>query len=183
MIYALLMTLENDDDRDFMLYIYDHYYDLMAKHALQIVQDRSLMEDMVHEAFVKLIKYIKKLRMLESYNLPSYLVYTMRSVCINYLNKSSTKREASGLQEDYMGEITDRVDHVEEQVLTAIDIEKLAECLSRLPEKDRNLLSFKYFLDMSDEEIASTMGIKQEYVRVYIHRARKKALHIMREGL
>ena len=43
----------------------------------------------------------------------------------------------------------------------------------------RELLERKYWLDETDEQIASAMNISKDSVRMYLSRARRKALFIL----
>ena len=50
--------------------------------------------------------------------------------------------------------------------------------LGRLSERERDILKYRYLLDMGDEEIARVLGIKPSSVRMYLTRARKNAFAI-----
>ena len=52
--------------------------------------------------------------------------------------------------------------------------ERLRRALGQLPEREAEVLCLKYFDQMGDREIAGQIGIKQDSVRVVLHRARKE---------
>ncbi|MNP44956.1 RNA polymerase sigma factor [compost metagenome] len=58
----------------------------------------------------------------------------------------------------------------------------MEQALFQLSEKDRNLLYFKYIMEMSDQEISETMDIPAQHVRMYIARARQRALRKLSQG-
>ncbi|SFR14632.1 RNA polymerase sigma factor, sigma-70 family [Desulfoscipio geothermicus DSM 3669] len=70
------------------------------------------------------------------------------------------------------GTIEDRIIHQEE-------IEEMGNAILRLSEKQKDLLYFKYILEMTDTEIAETFGIAPDSVRQYLTRARRAAKELM----
>lgn len=58
-----------------------------------------------------------------------------------------------------------------------IENDLLARALDQLPAKKRNIILLRYFLDMSDDEIAQTMGVD----RSTIFRNRKSGLNFIKE--
>lgn len=80
MIPIIIMTIENDDDREFMIQLYLKYNTLMFSKAKQIVHDDFIAEDMVQEMLANLIDNIEKIRKIECCTLPSYLVICIRRV-------------------------------------------------------------------------------------------------------
>ena len=182
MIPLIIMAIENDDDRDFMITLYTDYYGLMRKHAYQIVEDNSVTEDMIHDACIRLINNISTVRTLKCCVLPAYLVSTIRRVCLNYVirNNSVKQKEIFGLPEDFIDDIADKSASVEDSALLQLDIERLEKSISKLPQNYQDVLNFKYLLDMRDDEIAQTIGIQKNSVRQYLTRARRKALIVMK---
>ncbi|OPY58988.1 MAG: RNA polymerase sigma factor [Pelotomaculum sp. PtaU1.Bin035] len=57
--------------------------------------------------------------------------------------------------------------------------EELGNAILRLPEKQKDLLYFKYILEMADAEIAEIFGIAPDSVRQYLTRARREAKKLM----
>ena len=78
---------------------------------------------------------------------------------------------------------TDRenIEAIENELLKKYDIDKMVEALRLLPERMQELLEFKYFLEMPDNEIAELMGIKKNSVRQALTRARRALYKKMQE--
>jgi len=68
---------------------------------------------------------------------------------------------------------------IDEVYATKEDYRALGEAIEQLSERDRNLLYNKYNLELSDKEIAEIMGIPINNIRVYLIRARQRALKIL----
>ena len=59
------------------------------------------------------------------------------------------------------------------------NVKSLGELMSRLSERDRNLLYNKYIFELSDKEISELMGIPVNNIRQYLVRARKRAIKLL----
>jgi len=181
MIPIFLQLLDNDDDREFLIRLYEDYFFLMRKHALALLQDDALAQEMIDDAFIKFIENISTIRSLECHVLPAYIVSTIRNLSLNHLRREKriSAKEVYGLQEEWMEGMQDTNTNTEEEVLLRLDIEHMKRAIQRLPENYRDVLSLKYTLHMSDADIAKMLGIKKDSVRQYLGRARKKALSLL----
>ncbi|MPM25567.1 hypothetical protein SDC9_72063 [bioreactor metagenome] len=59
----------------------------------------------------------------------------------------------------------------------------LCDVISNLPERQRDLLYFKYVLELTDEKIADNLGITPQSVRQYLTRARRAAKALAQEEM
>ena len=61
--------------------------------------------------------------------------------------------------------------------------EMLHICLlyTSLSERDRDLLVYCYFFDLDQKKVAEIMDIKPANIRMAIHRARKRALKLLKK--
>lgn len=57
----------------------------------------------------------------------------------------------------------------------------LADAVAQLPDKEKNVLTMKYFALLKHKEIAQIMGYSRSNVRVVLHRALKKLRIILQE--
>ena len=178
------MAIEDDDDRTFMINLYEKYYPLMYKKAYSIVQDDMTAEDMVQDTVVNLILNIDKIRTLDCPILPSYLVICIKRTCLDYLRHKKVVDSHSGQSiddENIHIEYEDKKINIESDVLLKIGIEEVRRVLNQIPQQMREILEYKYLLELSDEEIAKTLGIKKSSVRQYVSRARKATYALLEE--
>ncbi|GHU80430.1 RNA polymerase subunit sigma-54 [Clostridia bacterium] len=175
MIIALIMAIENEDDRAFMMRLYIDMYPLMKGTAYEILKDYGLSEDIAHEAIIKLIDKMRVIKELKQKQLAFYIYRTVLNLSINYYNKHM---KAGGkevyIYDDDIGEIADTAATPEEQTELRVDYEHLSEAIQKLSERDRDLLYFKYYLELSNKEIAERMSIKPDNVGGYLTRARRR---------
>ena len=180
----IIMSIENNSDREFIEWIYIEYYPLMKKKAYEIVMDNSVIDDIINEAIIKLIKHIDTLKKLESHRLTSYIVYTIRSVAINFIAKRDQHNNNIfyGLEDDLSVTLED-TDGIcpKEAIVIKENIDELGNAISKLAEIDQEILFYKYNLEMSNKDIAHTLNISEDAVRQRLSRAKRRALKILKK--
>ena len=137
-------------------------------------------QDVIHDAIIRLINKIPLLRQKDSCVLRSYIVSTIIRTSINYRIKSS-RNKAVVVEKEVLESFKDEEISLEDVVLTAFTNEELVNGLKRLPQRERDLLRWKYFDDLSGEEIAHAMEIGKNSVRQYLTKARRCLLTILEE--
>lgn len=171
-------------EEKFLADLYCDYHDLMQSFAMDIVQDKNIAEDMVQEAFIRLMPHVKKLRKMKKAVCIAYLRSTVRRTSLNYAAGKEPRRLRDALLQEEdpvkMEEIADRDADTEREVLKKITAEEMKDCIRQLPPAYQDTLNFKYLLELSDAEIGGCLGISKDSVRQYLTRARRKALEIYR---
>ena len=76
------------------------------------------------------------------------------------------------LMDDNAEQFADRPESVEDMVLRRISIERLYKALDRLTEKERKLIEALFFEEMTEREVAHSLGISQPAV----HKQKNKIL-------
>ena len=59
---------------------------------------------------------------------------------------------------------------------------ELHDAMMRLPERERNILSMTYWLEMSAEEVADALGMTKDAVWASLSRSRKTLKKYLEEG-
>lgn len=95
MISAIIAAIENDIERDFITDIYNKYYPNMKMQAYNIVRSNEEAEELVHDAFVKLIDKVDTVMNVAPEKLPSYIMATVRNIAINKWKKNKKDSENS----------------------------------------------------------------------------------------
>ncbi len=181
MILTIIAAIEGEDDKTFIRNLYQAYYDLVRKTVYNITFDEDNKEDLINDTFIRLIEKISIIRTLDSCKTTAYVIYTSRSVAINFIKRRDIQKKHAYYGEDM--DLAEKVpslgDTVEERVIRQEEIDEMWNAILKLPEKQKDLLYFKYLLGMSDAEIAETFGIAPGSVRQYLTRARREALELM----
>ena len=182
-MFVLSAVLTDPDDRDFMMDLYKEHYGLVRSAISKVTRDKDHLEDLINDTFLKLVGKISILRTLNCCKLVAYVVYTSRSVSINFVRHRAVQNKHTyfGLVDDLAQGVADPNDTVEDKVVYWEEREDLWKAVLRLPEKQKNLLYFKYVLEMHDTEISETLGITPDSVRQYLTRARRAAKKLINE--
>lgn len=181
MIHIFILAIENDEDRYFMIELYQNYKALLYFTAFKIMNDNFIVDEIVQEVIANLIDNIEKVKKIQHSVMPAYLVTCIKRVCYDYIKhkKVESRYNAGSLDNpEFDFEYKDEKSNVLDAVLLKIDVEQLKNVLSKLPEKQRDLLKFKYFLGLSDLDIANIFGINKNSVRQYLTRARRAAYEL-----
>ncbi|AUS98014.1 RNA polymerase subunit sigma-54 [Clostridium thermosuccinogenes] len=175
----------NDDDKNFMLDLYKNYYSLVWKTIFSITHSTEDIEDLINDVFIKLIEKISLIRSFDCPKMTCYVVYTTRSVSINYIKhkKVETKHIYYIENTDVTKGLDNNENESEARLIRQEEIELLADAITKLPQGQKDLLYFKYMLDMSDQDIAQILGIAPNSVRQYLTRARRNAKSLMERGV
>jgi RNA polymerase sigma-70 factor, ECF subfamily len=184
-MFVLSAALTDPDDRDFMMDLYNGHYGLVRSSIHKVIWDTDHLEDLINDTFLKLIGKISILRTLDCCRLAAYVVYTSRSTSIDFIRSRDlqTKHMYFGLDEDLAGTVLDPAEALEDKVVYSEERDDLWRAILRLPEKQKDLLYFKYVLEMPDAEIAGILGIATASVRQYLTRARRGTKKLINEEL
>ena len=177
MIPMILMAIEDDADRAFMINLYEQCHKAMYRQAYDILRDHGEAEDAVQDTLIKLIGRMAALRAIPQGQLLPYAVIAAKSTAIDRWRRR--KKERVGASEDFAEGWSAAP---EEQLGAFIDMERvdlLSRGLEKLPQRDRDILMYRYILEMSDEEIAGLLNIKPGSVRMCLSRARKNAFAVL----
>jgi RNA polymerase sigma-70 factor (sigma-E family) len=144
---------------------------LYEAHALGMIRlahimlgDRQSAEDVVQEAFYGLY------RRWSGLSDPDRAVPYVRSAVLNHCRSVLRRRTSSQAPRDLLDQQHDVIS-AESAVLTGEERREVMAALRRLPARQREALVLRFYLDLSAEEAAATMGISPSTVRSATHRA------------
>jgi RNA polymerase sigma-70 factor (ECF subfamily) len=131
----------------------------------------SMAEDIQQET---MLRVLKALRVGAGVSQPERFGAFVNSVCNNvlleFLHKES--RQPVGL-ENSPEPADDRVD-MDASLVTNERKKAVAEILEGLASKDREILRLVFFEDAGRDEICRKLGVRADYLRVLLHRAKEK---------
>ena len=129
--------------------------------AYVMLGDQASAEDVVQEAFCGLYRRWDRLKDADS------AVYYVRASVLNGCRSALRRRAVRqrGLAEQVSAASAEAV------VLSGQQREEVIGAVGRLPHRQREVLVLRFYLDLSDDQIARVMGIGQSTVRSTAHRA------------
>lgn len=161
----LLMIDTPEDKRKFVI-LYEKYRYLMQKVAMDVLHDRYMAEDAVHNAFMNLVMHMDDIGEIESLQTKRYLITVVKNAAVDLYRKKSTRIQ----REVYMDELKE-----EDMPISYIetDLENdILDILKNLPVKYRDIFLLKYSSHLENSEIARLCGIQEGTVRQRISRGK-----------
>lgn len=179
----IFSTISDYDDKLFMESLYTEYYKMLFYVASSYIFEDGTAEDVVHDAFVKLIPKVSLLQKLECCKLRAYLVSTVRNTAITKAGKLKTERESRIYieEETVLDQIPSNTPSPEIALILKESKTEFSNILHSLPDSELFLLEAKYFFNMTDEEIAKNLQVKPASVRMMLTRVRRKVFNMMQE--
>ena len=159
MLSVYLMMIDNSDDKVKFEKVYKNFKNIMLNRAYEIVKERQLAEDAVHNAFLKIINNLPKIYEPDSNSTKWYVIVIAKKI-YNKENKI-LKAELTDMESDFNLEAIVEDKNIVEKVKREIDL---------LPEIYRDTMSLKYYNDLSNKEISSVLSIP-------ISTVKKRLLH------
>jgi RNA polymerase sigma-70 factor (sigma-E family) len=140
--------------------LHAHHYLSMVRLAVALVDDESAAEDAVQDAFVALLRAWP---LRDEGAAEYYLRRAVVNACRDRLRHRRVRRQTALPQ----GPVEPSP---EQLAMTAADQRALLNCLRALPERQREVLVLRYFSELSEAEIASTLGVSTGTVKSTAHK-------------
>lgn len=134
----------------------------MIRLALTLTGDRATAEDVVQDAFLGLHRRWPRLD--DPFNAVSYL----RTSVINGCRSVHRSRRIAWLHREHHDK---PVWSAEAAAIDGEDRREVLTAVARLPHRQREILALRFYLDMSDGEIAATLKISRGTVSSTVSRA------------
>lgn len=144
--------------------LYDRHYRSLVRLASFSVDDRETAEEVVQDAFVKLVSGNYD---IESGKEAGYL----RSMVLNGARSALRKRQ---VRRAHTPEAPELAAAAEEAGVASTEQDRMIAALRGLPEKQAAVLTLRYYFDLSEAEIADTLGIARGSVKSHAHRGLKR---------
>lgn len=152
-----------DGDTDAMEMVYTGYRTPLFSIAHRFAGTHSLAEDLLHDIFINIFKYIKKLKSPEAFNTWVYRVAI--NTCMSYSRKRKKIKEIS-LDEMDLADLPDSVYHPGRH--------HLERAIQALPPKQKSVLILHDITGFTHVEIAEIMRFSQGTSKSQLFKARMK---------
>lgn len=182
----MLLTHEFDElDEGMQELIYNEYYDLAHGAIFYIVRDHAAAEDVIQEAFLKLIG--KRPEFENESKFFAWLKVVTRNCAINDLRKN--KRHRNHVEADsvlnHVEAMQDKSSSPEKTVEVQMMEEAILRHLEGMKPEYRSIILYRWKYGMSYREIADALDTSEDIIRQRLFRARenmRKALRKEWEG-
>jgi RNA polymerase sigma-70 factor (ECF subfamily) len=162
------------------------YHDQIFSFILRMVRDRTQVEDLTQEAFVKAFASLKNFN--EEYAFSTWLYKIATNNCIDYIRKRklltfSIDKPIQSKDSEYMFELPDETYRADKQIIAKQKAIMLNEAIQRLPEKYKRVIHLRHTEEWSYEEIAKALKLPIGTVKAHIFRAREMLYKALRNRI
>lgn len=150
------------DDEAALAVLFREHATALLRLAVVLTGDRPLAEELVQEAFVRFHR-------ARSRPAAGAERAYLRRIVVNLSHSHHRHLRVA------QGTPPDRVDPTEAADVEAVrrdGARQVADAVRALPERQRDCVVLRYFADLSDREVADTLGISEGSVKTHLHRAR-----------
>lgn len=168
------MILSNDEKDELLQKAMLDYGDDLIRLAFTYTKDHSRAEDIVQDSFINFYIHIDQFRYESS--VKTYIYRIVINQCHNYLRSWAYRKIE--LREKTLNIVQKSM---EKMVLDKEFSTELANAISKLPPKYREVLWCYYMEEFSIKEIAEMLNTNENTVKTRLVRARNKAKIIVKE--
>jgi len=171
---AVIWTAETLDRRAVMETLYKQEASSLVRMARLFTDDRTAAEDLVQEAFIRLFHSAHRI------DEPGKAAAYLRSIVLN-LARDHNRRGLLSLRPQES--ISDRAPPVEpdEEVVRNESESEVLDALHSLSPRQRECLVLRFYLDLSEREIAATLRISPNSVKTHCQRGMSALAAILGE--
>jgi RNA polymerase sigma-70 factor (sigma-E family) len=146
--------------------------DRLVSLARFFVDDRTAAEDLVQEAFIRLSRSAHRIR--DEERAAAYL----RSIVIN-LARDHNRRGLVSLRHRPPAVVDEP--SAEDTAAARESRQEVVDALRSLPRRQRDCIALRYYLELSIEDIATTLGVSPNSVKTHLQRGLRTLEHTLEE--
>jgi len=154
------------------------YQEAAFRAAYLVLRDADEAEDAAQEAMVKAYRAIGRFRLGAGLSFRPWLLKIVMNESLNRVK--SRKRRAAMAERVGRGQPAEW--SIDETVVDRERARLLREALDALKEQERTVIYLRYFLSLSEQELAEYLGCAPGTVKSRLHRALAKLREVVREG-
>ena len=153
----------------------------MYFYIMEKLHDPWQADDVMQESVVKLIDKIGVLRRLSESKRCNYIITTAKNTTVSYLRREAVRKGIpyDDWVKDCIGTASE--EDPESLVLHQEEMDLLQYVWDDLDERSKYLLSGRYILEQSFEELAKELGVSTGSARMLLTRAKRSALALIKK--
>lgn len=176
MLSFYLSLLDTPEEKSEFEQLYKDYKDTMYNNAYNILHDKYLAEDAVHNAFMAAIKSSKKIYKMNCNEKRCYLLIINRNAAYALYKEANETMSIDELESMAVSS-----ENIELDFEVSEDTKKVFDIVKGFGRNYSDVLFLKLFYGLDDEEIAAALGITVENARVRIFRGKNKLKEMLKK--
>ena len=157
--------------------VYDAYFSIVYNYVFYKLLNRENTEDVVSQVFIKVLQHLHRYDASKA-SVKTWILRITDLTLIDFYRMQhpsvSFDHEESGLENVISV-------HFEQQYDDVVNPQRLMllEALEQLPERERTFIYYRYYLNLTNREIARRMNMNENTVAAVMARARSKMKNIL----
>lgn len=156
--------------------LFTEYSQMMFKTAYGILQNNADAEDAVQETFLHICNNLERISNIPVDDRGRYIIEIVKNVCYDQI-RSKSRRQVCNIDEFEIS----TGNSAEDEALLALTVDEIRSALNELSERDSDILYFLLFKDYAPKDIAKSLGTSERNISMYITRARKRLIKILKK--
>lgn len=138
----------------------ERHKDRVYSHIYMMVRSEQLAEDIFQDAFIKVVRTLKKGRYHEEGKFLSWVIKIAHNLVIDHFRRERKMRTVHGSEEnDVVARIEDDKGTAEDDIIQGRNKRELRKLIVRLPMEQREVLVMRQSFKMSFKEIAALTDV------------------------
>ncbi|MBI5256780.1 MAG: sigma-70 family RNA polymerase sigma factor [Burkholderiales bacterium] len=135
----------------------------VRRYGLRHLRDAHAAADLVQQVMALTLERLRAGALREPERVLSFVLGTCRLTVMD-------QRRGERRREDLLQRYAEALPVADLQIAPRLDHQRVADCLERLPERERSVLVMSFYDDQSAEAVAGQLGLTAGNVRVIRHR-------------
>ena len=165
---SIILAIESEDDRDFVLALYSKYEKNLYITARRVLINKDHAEDCVHDTIKAIIENLEKFKCLKEENQIKYMMVCCRNAAINKYNRRGKYGKIMSVEEKQELTGTGLADEGKD-VCEVVVIEEIKAIIKKyfnmLDDKYRDVIILKVSCELDNKEVGKLLNISEELVR------------------
>lgn len=170
-----LSLIETEEEKSKFEHLYINYKNTMYYVAFQILKDTHSAEDVVHQAFLRVINHLDKINIKDCHKTKSFFVVIVENISIDIYRK---RRRENAIPFDEITIYEDKSNNISNFEQTYY----ISDAIKKLPIIYSSVLRLKFAQGYTDVEISNILNISEDNVRKRISRGKKMLEKLLSEG-
>ena len=152
-------------------FLMSRYQVKAARAAFLITHDEAVAQDVVQETFIRIYQRVHQFD--ERYPFEPYLMRSIINASLNAMRGTDKQVSLDGADGKIM-DLLDRADSIETQAESSELQREIMDALSKLPLRQRAVIVQRYYLEMSEKEMAYALEVPPGTVKWLLNAARER---------
>ena len=161
--------------------IYENYFSIVYNYVFYRLLHRANTEDIVSLVFMKVFQYRQRYD-VERGTLKTWILRITENTLNDFYRKQRPTMSLDHVENGLSSTLSINFDEQYEQICSP-DRQALLNALRELPERDHMFIYYRYYLNITNREIARRMGMKENTVSAVLSRARHKLRGILEKEI